>query len=94
LAGQEMKRTHSNKSQLDKSGNDHVLWTHDAFDTANVPLGGMLDEVPLRKHPMSAGLGAQTPVMNEENQIGAFSIATFQFLDVRLVWWRMRHIPV
>jgi hypothetical protein len=48
----------------------------------------------LREHPLTAGLHAQTPIMHEQHEVGAFAIATLPKLQLGLVWWRWRNIPV
>jgi len=54
----------------------------------------MSDEVVFRKHPMPSRLSAQTSIMHKENEIGAFSIAPLEHLELGLGRRRICDITV
>ena len=54
----------------------------------------MADEFIFREHPVSACLSAETAVMNEEDEVGAFPVSSFAHLQVVLIGRASSDIPV
>jgi hypothetical protein len=87
--GRKGNLAYSNAAQLDKGGYDDVLWANFVIDSVAVPNVRLFDKLVLGKHPVAASLGAKTAIVDEEHQVGAFTITTLKLLKSGLILGRL-----
>lgn len=46
-----------------------------------IPVNGVADQVIFGKHPVPAGLHAETAIMDPKDEVGTFTVATLELME-------------